>query len=245
LSELGVEDIEGSQLVLAADGDSGAVVSKDGDIQNVFNGGKTKGAGKEIMIEAVKRGGKTLDCYDDFLPRYYEQFGFTEVARMKFNREYAPEGWDYEQQSEPDVVFMARTKDVSEEEMRNARPREKDDYVRTAKTDRYSDDWDDSKARSRRVSEARAKSWSYGATSKQRGNASSVGRGTALRGLRKVLRPAGEGGGVDFEIPNIRKSFSDWPESLRRAAIATVSAEAGKSGCGANAQGGGGAGWRP
>lgn len=57
-------------------------------------------------------GGRQLDCFDIYLTKIYEAHGFKPVAKMKWNDEYIPEGWnkdnfkDYNN-GEPDVVFMA------------------------------------------------------------------------------------------------------------------------------------------
>jgi hypothetical protein len=77
-----------------------------GDIQNVFNNGGPKGAAAGAIVAAIGAGGRTLDCFDGFLPSYYHQFGFEETGRMKFNPEFAPPGWN-PKDGTPDVVFMA------------------------------------------------------------------------------------------------------------------------------------------
>lgn len=56
---------------------------------------------------ATKHGGKWLECFDTWLPRVYEKQGLTPVARIPFNREYAPKNWNYGKLGEPDLVFMA------------------------------------------------------------------------------------------------------------------------------------------
>lgn len=70
----------------------------------MFNNGGSKGAGSHALAHAIENGGRTLDAFDPFLPRFYRQFGFRETSRMKFNRDYAPAGWDYDKDGEPDVV---------------------------------------------------------------------------------------------------------------------------------------------
>lgn len=61
---------------------------------------------------AIRHGGRRLDCFDTFLPKIYGSLGFHTVARMPFNREYAPDTWDYKAMEQyqhgcPDVVFMS------------------------------------------------------------------------------------------------------------------------------------------
>jgi hypothetical protein len=48
----------------------------------------------------------TLDCFDPYLPRLYNAYGFQAYDAWAFNDEYAPAGWDFEKFGRPDVVFM-------------------------------------------------------------------------------------------------------------------------------------------
>ncbi|GAA3134033.1 hypothetical protein GCM10020255_008570 [Rhodococcus baikonurensis] len=53
-----------------------------------------------------------LDCFDTVLPDIYAKSGFVPVARLKWNDDYAPDGWNYSTYApfnggRPDVVFMA------------------------------------------------------------------------------------------------------------------------------------------
>lgn len=129
-------------------------MSPDGDIQNVFNNSGHKGAGAYALIAAIRIGGKTLDCFDGFLVSNYANFGFTEVARMQFNHEFAPSSWDLQEYGEPDIVFMARTIDLSEEEMlKNAR-RPKQEWTVATRTSQFTEDWQWAKRQSRKSAEA-------------------------------------------------------------------------------------------
>ena len=71
-----------------------------------------KGSGSAIFQEQRDCGGDNLQCFDTYLPGYYQRFGAREVARVPFNREYAPQGWDYDAfetqfgNSDPDIVLM-------------------------------------------------------------------------------------------------------------------------------------------
>lgn len=47
-----------------------------------------------------------MDNFDNHLTPIYEKAGFRVVSRMKFNEEYAPEGWNKEKHGTPDVVAM-------------------------------------------------------------------------------------------------------------------------------------------
>jgi hypothetical protein len=112
MSHLNPEDLKDSKIILSEDGKAGATVAPDGDIQNVFrNPGAPKGSGTAAALEAVKHGGKMLDCYDyerkgrEGLPDVYRKAGFVETGRMKFNPAYRPD-WEGQGRT-PDVVFMA------------------------------------------------------------------------------------------------------------------------------------------
>lgn len=99
-------------LYLSEDGQSGIAVKPNGDIVSVFAGDNApRGSGYTLMLLAIQNGGRQLDCFDTHLPDYYSLIGFKPVAKMKWNDEYIPEGWnkdnfkDYNN-GEPDVVFM-------------------------------------------------------------------------------------------------------------------------------------------
>jgi hypothetical protein len=101
------------KLFLSDDGSAGIAVKPDGDIVSVFknvNISKAK-ASSDLLVTALENGGKKLDCYDGFLTKLYMKFGFIPVARVKFNREYAPDAWNYERDGEPDVIAFAHNGD--------------------------------------------------------------------------------------------------------------------------------------
>lgn len=122
-----------------------------GDIQNVFNNGGPKGAAAGAIVAAIGAGGRTLDCYDGFLPSYYHQFGFEETGRMKFNSEFAPAGWD-KKLGTPDVVFMT-WKGYPEGGSRGAiaRAASRSDWLGHKESSFYTTDWDEAKAASRKA----------------------------------------------------------------------------------------------
>ena len=76
---------------------SGAAVTADGDIEAVFRipGGKGKKLSYQMVVTAVDNGGVKLDCYGEKLVQNYSKMGFEPVAKVKWNPEYAPEGWNY------------------------------------------------------------------------------------------------------------------------------------------------------
>ena len=71
---------------------------------------------------------------------------------MKFNKEYAPDGWDYNEGGEPDVVFMARTLEVKDDDARKSASRSKDQFESPKRAENYYEAgrWDDAKTDSRR-----------------------------------------------------------------------------------------------
>ena len=82
-------------LYLSEDGQSGIAVKPNGDIVSVFAGDNApRGSGYTLMLLAIQNGGRQLDCFDTHLPDYYSLIGFKPVAKMKWNDEYIPEGWN-------------------------------------------------------------------------------------------------------------------------------------------------------
>ena len=96
-------------LFLSGDGLAGVAVTDYQDLVSVFKHPNSTAKPREILAEASQFA-KTLDAYDvnGFLPNLYSEFGFKPVARVKFNREYAPEGWPYDLLGEPDIVLMVK-----------------------------------------------------------------------------------------------------------------------------------------
>ena len=108
------EEYAEMRTFLTDDGKAGVAIKPDGDIVSVFNtpGSGIKGLTVSALDLAVQHGGTKLDAFDTVLPHLYAKSGFKAVARMHWNDEYSPEGWDkgqFEQHNggEPDVVFMA------------------------------------------------------------------------------------------------------------------------------------------
>jgi hypothetical protein len=105
------EDYEKMKLFLTPDHKAGVAVNGD-DIISVFrHPSGQKGAVGPALAAAVAAGGRRLDAFDTILPTLYAKAGFKIVARLPFDPQYAPEGWDTETYKEhngghPDVVFM-------------------------------------------------------------------------------------------------------------------------------------------
>lgn len=79
---------------LSADGLTGFAVAPDGDLQSMFNVGPA-GRGHVAIELAALEGAKTLDCFEPFLPTYYEAHGWV-VDRREDN--WTPGG--------PEVAYM-------------------------------------------------------------------------------------------------------------------------------------------
>jgi len=66
--------------------------------------------GAALMERALTEGAMFLSCFDinGHLPRFYERFGFQEVARYSFDTDLAPSDWLYDLLGTPDVIQMSR-----------------------------------------------------------------------------------------------------------------------------------------
>lgn len=105
-----VEEYRQMRLFLAEDGKAGFALKGD-DIVSVFALAPHKGAAAGMLELAVQEGGRRLDAFDTVLPDIYAASGFRTVARIGWNDDYAPEGWDKGtfgafNGGQPDVVFM-------------------------------------------------------------------------------------------------------------------------------------------
>jgi len=85
---------------------AGLYIKNDGELAGLFNGSDVSGIGKELVKKAVKRGADHLNCFDGFLVDYYSDLGFSEINRIEWDEDYAPDNWDYGKFGKPDVVMM-------------------------------------------------------------------------------------------------------------------------------------------
>lgn len=106
------DEYKGMRLFMSPDGLSGFALKGD-DIVSLFKHPdlKARGIANTSLMLATEQGGRRLDCFDTQLPKLYSNSGFRAVARVGWNDEYAPPGWDkstYKEFNggEPDVVFM-------------------------------------------------------------------------------------------------------------------------------------------
>lgn len=105
---------DGMRLFITEDGASGVALSSDGNLGSGFSNQSLgrKNQLPPLMVLAIQQGATKADAFNTVLPNYYSQFGFKPVTRLKWNDEFAPDGWDKElykgyDEGEPDVVFMA------------------------------------------------------------------------------------------------------------------------------------------
>ncbi|MGH3890742.1 MAG: hypothetical protein ACRDTW_04130 [Rhodococcus qingshengii] len=101
------------RLLVTDDGKAG-VALKDDEIVSAFahKDCAHPRSVQSMLRQATRLGGHRLDCFDTVLPKLYADAGFVPVARLAWNNDYAPDGWDYQQfdtfnGGRPDVVFMA------------------------------------------------------------------------------------------------------------------------------------------
>ncbi|QDP44281.1 acetyltransferase [Streptomyces phage Celia] len=90
-----IEDMPAdARYFLSWDLRSGYGITKEGTLIGVFS--IERGRGHDMIKDAISKGADNLDCFDGFLPGYYQKFGFRETHREA--------NWT---EGEPDVVFMA------------------------------------------------------------------------------------------------------------------------------------------
>ena len=116
VSPLTTEDVQkmlddGAKLFMTRDGLAGAYVTADGYMGGLFKNADSELGRVSVPLQDVRRaaGGKFFDAYATRLENMYVDNGFKPVARLDFNPDFAPEGWDAETsplKDQPDVVFF-------------------------------------------------------------------------------------------------------------------------------------------
>lgn len=86
-----------------------------------FNFRREENLSKLHQEQRVFKGGHFLDCYDGKLVELYKKQGFKIVARVPFNSDYAPKGWeeDKDLKRKPDVVFLSKRENVQINYLKN------------------------------------------------------------------------------------------------------------------------------
>lgn len=111
---------KGAKLIVSEDGLAGAAVAttgkEKGNIFAVFKDAKStaRGASAELLIQAIAEGGNKLDCYAGKLAAMYAKIGMEPVARVAFNEEFMPDGWNTERDDHPDIIFWKHNGDSAD-----------------------------------------------------------------------------------------------------------------------------------
>ena len=97
---------------LYQDGGAGVAKTPEGDLVSVYRQPGVEGNVRSLIDAAIADGAQRLDNYDigGFLPDYYAKHGFKQVARVKFNPEFAPDNWNPDA-GQPDISFMVHDPD--------------------------------------------------------------------------------------------------------------------------------------
>lgn len=97
-----------NRLFLSENRLAGAAVDARGDLVSVFNVPAAKKTDINPILAEASRYAKTLDAFDikGKLPELYAGHGWRPAARVAFNDEFAPAGWDYAKAGRPDIVLM-------------------------------------------------------------------------------------------------------------------------------------------
>ncbi|WP_223149114.1 hypothetical protein [Changpingibacter yushuensis] len=91
--------------MLTPSGGAGYAIDDEDNLVSVFNTGKDgKGLVDTLVQDALEKGALRLDAYDPVLTKMYAKNGFHPVARMRFDDQYAPEGWDFNAVSADEVA---------------------------------------------------------------------------------------------------------------------------------------------
>jgi hypothetical protein len=142
------EEYKDMKLFIVNAGAAGIAVKKDGDVISVFKNpdmarkDDIEKINKELLLTAIDNGGKKLDCFDGFLPELYSRFGFEPGCWIKFNDEFAPEGWDFERDGRPDILFMIHNGDTVETIKRKQAQGEYKKYAEIKEATPYVENYD-------------------------------------------------------------------------------------------------------
>lgn len=103
---------DGYRFVTDKDGTAGAYVGPDGYMGGLFKNpfANVKGVAKALQDFRAENGGAWFDSYDGYLTKIYKSNNFVPVAKLAFNAEYAPDGWQTNDalKNSPDVLFWVK-----------------------------------------------------------------------------------------------------------------------------------------
>lgn len=106
LTQFTKKELASFDITIIKGKDAGYAITPEEELVGLFNYSDIKGLGKELVIDAIAKGARTLNCFSGFLPKYYAQFGFVEIDRIKWDDQYAPKDWDYMTKGKPDIIYM-------------------------------------------------------------------------------------------------------------------------------------------
>lgn len=114
VDEHSLKDLSNMKLLRSENGF--VAVESNGNINSVLRDvrkHKTSNFLRDLLLNAIANGGCKLDCFaitkdgaNGGLAEMYSQYGFIPIVKDHFNRDFAPDNWNYERDGEPDVVFM-------------------------------------------------------------------------------------------------------------------------------------------
>lgn len=104
---------DGGRLFMTKDGLAGAYVKANGYMGGLFKNpdSQLKAVSKPLQTIRQRAGGKFYDAFATKLENIYVGNGWKPIARLDFNPEFAPEGWndpDSPLKNQPDVVFFVK-----------------------------------------------------------------------------------------------------------------------------------------
>ena len=104
---------DGGRLFMTKDGLAGAYVKANGYMGGLFKNpdSQLKAVSKPLQTARQKAGGRFYDAFATKLENIYVGNGWKPVARLDFNEEFAPDGWndpDSPLIDKPDVVFFVK-----------------------------------------------------------------------------------------------------------------------------------------
>ena len=104
---------DGGKLFMTKDGLGGAYLKANGYMGGLFKNpdSQLKAISGPLQTIRAREGGKFYDAFATMLEEIYVNNGWKPVARLDFNEEFAPEGWndpDSPLRDKPDVVFFIK-----------------------------------------------------------------------------------------------------------------------------------------
>jgi hypothetical protein len=125
---------DGGKLFMTKDGLGGAYLKADGYMGGLFKNpdSQLKAISGPLQTIRAREGGKFYDAFATRLEEIYVKNGWKPVARLDFDEQFAPEGWndpDSPLRDKPDVVFFVKGEGKVGDGIRMSRGLE-DDYDR-------------------------------------------------------------------------------------------------------------------